>query len=582
MFRRHSIARLIFVITVAAPILATSLIGCFMYVRVYDILRDTMRAEMQKTLENVLEIAGDDINSLSNTYYRIISVEALSQPQAAKVYEDKSLYREALYRSLFFDEAWTRGLLSAVSLHGLEEGEAFVNVSKDPFDRQYERRVRDWVTESRDVESGALFKLKLLDERLILAVRSFYDWMEPRYIADVVFGINAGHMSERYTGMLSIDEAKVCFFDKSGLIYMHSDQARIGTVMEGLVGAAASDDSMGATMLDGKEYISMGKAFPALGLNAMIYAEEDAVYSGLNDTLLDLVVIVVLLGLVCILLGTFVGNWFRRKLLYFSEKLVSVQEGNYSVRIPESGFDEIRTLSQTYNSMAEELQRFVQERYERQMLLKEAQIKALQTQMNPHFLFNVLMTIGWKARLTGNETIYTMVNSLSELLRASLYTSNDDRIPVREELVYVDYYLLLQKERYGERINSDVAVTDERILGYALPKLLLQPLVENAVRHGLENVVTGGTVRLTGWIDGDTLYFQVADNGCGFDPSTLHLENSPPLHKRDHVSIGLSNTHRRLRLIYGPAYGLRVDSAVGRGTVVTVTMPFAGEENSDV
>jgi two-component system, sensor histidine kinase YesM len=225
------------------------------------------------------------------------------------------------------------------------------------------------------------------------------------------------------------------------------------------------------------------------------------------------------------------------------------------------------------------VKRLVKSSYESKILLDEMEIKFLQHQMNPHFLFNILLTIQIKAKMSGDEKIYKMISSLSALLRAGIYKDARAIVSLKEELKYVEYYLWLQKERFDDRLNYSIDVSDDSILNCEIPRLIIESMVENAIVHGIENMSEGAMVRVTlEYVTSnqkEEILIHVMDNGAGFNAAKVvsekvGLENDGTI-RRD--KMGLNNTNQRLKLIYGEQYGLIIHSKEKEGTDIEIHIP---------
>lgn len=225
------------------------------------------------------------------------------------------------------------------------------------------------------------------------------------------------------------------------------------------------------------------------------------------------------------------------------------------------------------------VKRLVKGAYESKILMDEMEIKFLQHQMNPHFLFNILLTIQIKAKMSGDEKIYKMISSLSALLRAGIYKDARAIVSIKEELKYVEYYLWLQKERYDDRLNYSIDVSDDSILNCEIPRLIIESMVENAIVHGIENMSEGAMVRVTleyiSSNEKEEVLIHVIDNGAGFNVAKVvsekvGLENDGSI-RRD--KMGINNTNQRLKLIYGGQYGLIIHSKEKEGTDIEIHIP---------
>lgn len=208
------------------------------------------------------------------------------------------------------------------------------------------------------------------------------------------------------------------------------------------------------------------------------------------------IILGVMLIIICLIAAVVISLKSTGFLNEFIHAMESVRNRNYDIRIKEYKNAEINSLGRAFNEMMDELRELIRNKYESQILLNEMEIRFLQHQMNPHFLFNVLLTIQIKAKRSGNETIYKMVSKLSALLRASIYTNNVDRITVGEELEYTEFYLYLQKMRFEDRFFYKIIVEDEELKKSIIPKFVIEPIVENAVIHGIENIENEGVIRI--------------------------------------------------------------------------------------
>ena len=166
-----------------------------------------------------------------------------------------------------------------------------------------------------------------------------------------------------------------------------------------------------------------------------------------------------------------------------------------------------------------------------------------------------------------------IVSNLANLLRANVSNRGQQKITLEEELRYVRYYLELQKERYGEKLHYEIELESQDLLRYCLPKLTIQPLVENSVVHGLENKRGGGSVRISIWEEEDEIDIRVWDNGVGFDTTNLFQTDVDEVDNQ-HNHVALPNVQRRIQLLYGQAYGISVTSTPGNGTTALVNLPL--------
>lgn len=287
-----------------------------------------------------------------------------------------------------------------------------------------------------------------------------------------------------------------------------------------------------------------------------------------------------MLIIICLIAAVVISLKSTGFLNEFIHAMESVRNRNYDIRIKEYKNAEINSLGRAFNEMMDELRELIRNKYESQILLNEMEIRFLQHQMNPHFLFNVLLTIQIKAKRSGNETIYKMVSKLSVLLRASIYTNNVDRITVGEELEYTEFYLYLQKMRFEDRFFYKIIVEDEELKKSIIPKFVIEPIVENAVIHGIENIENEGVIRIVLKKMGTDLLVTVQDNGAGFDVKEYFNSLEQAENGSSREKIGLKNVDLRLRHIYGEEYRIKIKSKINTGTTIYIKIPIEEREEN--
>lgn len=292
------------------------------------------------------------------------------------------------------------------------------------------------------------------------------------------------------------------------------------------------------------------------------------------------IILGVMLIIICLIAAVVISLKSTGFLNEFIHAMESVRNRNYDIRIKEYKNAEINSLGRAFNEMMDELRELIRNKYESQILLNEMEIRFLQHQMNPHFLFNVLLTIQIKAKRSGNETIYKMVSKLSALLRASIYTNNVDRITVGEELEYTEFYLYLQKMRFEGRFFYKIIVEDEELKKSIIPKFVIEAIVENAVIHGIENIENEGVIRIVLKKMGTDLLVTVQDNGAGFDVKEYFNSLEQAENGSSREKIGLKNVDLRLRHIYGEEYRIKIKSKINTGTTIYIKRPIEEREEN--
>lgn len=265
-----------------------------------------------------------------------------------------------------------------------------------------------------------------------------------------------------------------------------------------------------------------------------------------------------------------------RPIVQLCGRVEDVAKGDLTARQPiQSQAYEIHTLSQGMEQMIGRLSQQMQEVQLKQQSLRRTELALLQAQINPHFLYNTMDTIIWLIEAEKTQDAVEMVSNLSAFFRHSL-SKGEDVIPLEEEERHVRSYLQIQRARYKDIMEYSVDI-DPKIRGALLPKLTLQPLVENALYHGIKLKRGLGHIRITGWTEAGHVFLQVADNGVGMTQERLaHLRRAMETEER--VGFGVSAVNQRLKLMFGREYGLTIDSREGIGTTVTIRIPCREKE----
>ena len=299
---------------------------------------------------------------------------------------------------------------------------------------------------------------------------------------------------------------------------------------------------------------------------------------------LSLTVIAVSVLLAFILIFSF-SSLFSRRLLYLSRHINKVGTGDFDTTLQIDGKDEIGLLARQFNSMVRsinELMLEVQESNAQNSLLEQKQndirFKMLASQINPHFLFNALEAIRMEAHMKGQLEIARVVRLLGKMMRSNLEVGRS-KILLSQELEIVRCYLDIQQFRYEERLKYQFIV-DPAVQSLYMPPLLIQPLVENAVIHGLDNTMEGAFVTVEVVQIGDHAKFTITDNGVGILPERLEkvVSTLEVQEEQEGERIGLRNVHDRLKLSYGAEYGLTIESRPNEGTVIFFCIPM--EDNN--
>ena len=259
----------------------------------------------------------------------------------------------------------------------------------------------------------------------------------------------------------------------------------------------------------------------------------------------------------------------------------TITKNDLQALMTSDNVDEITELGMSFNIMIGKIKDLLDSKSKEQENLRKAELRALQAQINPHFLYNTLDTIIWMAEAKKNDQVIEIVSALSSFFRISL-SKGRDWITIGEEIERTNSYLTIQKMRYRDILDYEIQV-DERVANYTILKLILQPLVENALYHGIKNKRQGGTIIVRAKPKNENeVQLEVEDNGIGFTPEKLaqlqeELEDDSGDIKLE-SGFGIGNVNKRIRLYYGKQYGISVKSEYHTGTCVTLVIPAIKEE----
>lgn len=286
--------------------------------------------------------------------------------------------------------------------------------------------------------------------------------------------------------------------------------------------------------------------------------------------------IVLAAGIVLLVLGISLGFvWYvTSRIAYPAKELMesmkTLAKDNEYPRVKIVSNDEIGMIGLEYNKMAENIETLIEKVYKMELTQKQAELEFLQMQINPHFLYNALDTISWMALAKGNMDVSEMAIALAELLRATI--KKESFITLREEMNTVKDYLLIQQERFGDKISAEYFV-EEDAYSCMVPNFILQPVIENAIIHGLEPKIEKGKVSINISIQDEFLTFLVEDNGVGMDETEILDLYKKCRENNTKQSIGLKNVYRRLLLCYGEASMLKIESKKEQGTRISFLIP---------
>lgn len=293
----------------------------------------------------------------------------------------------------------------------------------------------------------------------------------------------------------------------------------------------------------------------------------------------NLLLIAGMVIVLAMLISAFISRTLSRPLERMTGTVKQIRDGDTQLRIQNCKEDELGELGRSFNEMLDRIENLVSREYEAKLMLKQAEYNALQAQINPHFLYNTLDTMSSIADIRGCPEVSALSQSLSNIFRYSLDMKNPFST-VAGEIVHLKNYIYVMNVRMQEEVEYVFDVEDS-ILKSTMPRISIQPLVENALTHGLRGSRRKKRIVITAKREGENLIISVEDNGIGI-PEEERQELLNPDRKNHTKSIGLNNIHSRMKILYGEAYGVTIESKIGEGTKVSLVIPSVRMEEIEI
>lgn len=384
--------------------------------------------------------------------------------------------------------------------------------------------------------------------------------------------LNYSSISELCSGISFGSKGYIYILDGNGNLIYHPQQQLLysGLKQEKIQEILNCGENSFVTE-DGKLYVISRSRETGWNVVGVSYTED--LLKNSDETARIYVISAVMILGAALILAYVLSREITRPIEVLGDSMKEVEKGNFDHAVLEvSGHNEIARLSATYNLMTTEIKHLMEQNVEEQRQKRKSELKALQAQINPHFLYNTLDSIIWMAEWGKTKEVVLMTSSLAKLLRQSISNQNE-LVRVEEEVEYTRSYLTIQKMRYKDKLEYEIQVSPE-VLGMKIPKLVLQPLVENAIYHGIKYKEGKGKVCIGGCIEDGKIILKVADDGIGMTEEQLSRIFEKKETDTRKNGVGVLNVHERLQLYYGPEYGLEFFSEPDCGTTVEVHIPW--------
>ena len=568
----RSIIFLYFTITAAA---ASIFIGLSLYTRMSGQVSETVMEENQilidqvnRSVENYLKTVMKLSDSL---YYSIIKNADLSDPSVGERFN--LLYENNM------DQTDSIALFST-------DGELLESVPALRVRNNLDVTREAWFSYTLDRTENQHFFLPQV-QQIFESSSDQYRWVIPmtRVVeitkgTDTVQGILLIHLN--YTGLkLLLDgvtlgnEGYIYLIDGNGEIIYHPRAQLIDSGLEHENNRAVSEyrDGIYQETFHGEERVITVKSVGYTGWKLIGVAPRQTVSLNSLKTQLLVVFVAAFILFLMSLVNSYISSRITTPIRKLELSVNEIEKGNLNAKVDAEGSYEIRHLGQSVQNMAKQIQVLMADIVSEHEKKRKQEFDTLQSQINPHFLYNTLDIIVWMIENEKTDQAVKAVTALARFFRISL-SRGKSIITVKDELEHVRNYLMIQHMRFKNRFSYTIEAEDE-VLELASLKLMLQPLVENAIYHGMEFMDGDGEIFISAWKEGEDLYLKVSDNGLGMTEEQVArlFSDTPHTGSSRGSGIGVKNVNERIRLYFGSEYGLSIESEPDEGTVVTIHLP---------
>jgi two-component system, sensor histidine kinase YesM len=473
--------------------------------------------------------------------------------------------------------------INSIELYNLYTGEVFVASRSGTFVKEKQMEKPFWSERDTNLQTN-LFFMRVDEEILVMHQINQFETKVPQALMVIHLKPEAlGDILESIK--ISEDESVVLLNDEDQIIQINRGEGEYPSTEEvsSLLSKMKVHGSDQVIESEGNFYfyksVSDGK------LRVIKIVPNTVLINALEKTLLIGFLITILNIIAAILFSTMVSNMISKPIIQLSKKMqtLSLDSSNMTNKVQRQ--DEIGFLHTSFNEMIKRNQILILKEYQSKIDTRDAQIRALQAQINPHFMYNTLQVIGGMALEKSVQEIYSITLALSDIMRYSLNFSKE-MVPLMEEMVYLNSYLYIQNERFGNRLHVKQYIP-EPLMDILVPKLVVQPIIENCLMHGFQGKSGEWNITISLEVmDEKDVVLTIADNGLGISSERL-LSIQAELKKATHKTInsashiGLNNVNSRIKLYHGEKYGLTVDSKEGEGAVIKICMKILRKDGGN-
>lgn len=524
-------------------------------------LQDITRQTTNNLENNIQKIEDINLQILSSqvvqSQLRIVNSEILDTYNLSQCRQkiERELSTDALYASYVVS-------VSVISLEGIEFSVKKIETGGTQFG----------FTEDEIYQANGTSLWGLTGEKNRICVAKAVldlDTMKPMGYINIVY--ENSHFADILEDNSTEYSAASYIVDSRGRINVTNNEKYLGTSFPMDMEALRISDKSRYDMLSSTQaFYYVGDKMPN-GWTLVQTVSVEEFYKNLNHQILMAVIVVLTVLGISVLFVWIATSRIAKPTRELMDSMKTLGKENKYPRVHVVSQDEIGMIGTEYNKMAENIETLIEKVYKMELTQKQAELEFLQMQINPHFLYNALDTISWMALGKGNGEISEMSIALAELLRATI--KNESFIPLQEEMTTVKDYLFIQEQRFGDKISVSYQV-EERASRCQVPNFILQPLIENAIIHGLEPKIGNGRLSVKISIREKRLFFVIEDDGVGMTEEEIRKLYESCKAEDTKQSIGLKNVYRRLLLCYGEESRLNIQSKQNEGTKIYFSIPL--------
>ena len=567
-------------ITLPAAVISTTVYLSYSKSIIGEMSKSTLEA-LQQTMQNI----DSNLREIDRLYIPIITSEDLKYIFEKQVENDREVFThnkkfaETIFPTIF---GWRRDQIDSVYFFGTNG----INLAY----RSDDISIMPLITNSADFENDEIFQLaqaaqgrgvwistrqdKLVFEknenmvltyaRKILSLSEFKDW-----------GLLEVNISEQWlNGFYSNTQygkaGYIFITDSNGIILSHNNKDDLMKPVHDTLFNFIKENDIESDIIniENSEYLVCTATSSYTGWKIISIIPVRELYNKIGIIRSTIIAVTLLCLLIAYALSLLIANTITRPLTRVINSMKEVEKGNLNTRTIIDTKDEVGILSRSFNRMVENINQLIEDLTEEERKLRMSELKALQAQIDPHFLYNTLDSIYWMTKTDKGDNIGKMILALSRLFRLSLNKGND-KTTIKNEIEHVRNYLEIQKIRFCDKFEYEINVPDE-LYKYEIIKLIFQPLVENSLIHGFEYKEGLGLIIINGKKQENSILFEVIDNGSGIDVQKIEA-----LIKDGQETAGyaLRNVDERIKLTYGAQYGLRFYNIESNGSKVEVHIP---------